>query len=113
MKYLWLMLVLLMPSVAWSASQQAVLSWTDLTNETSYVIERKIGPAGVYAPVGTTSASVVTFTDPSLVQGTNYCWHVAGVNSVGTGLFSDDACMSTAGIPGKVGGLTVIIQLGP
>lgn len=116
MRYLWSLLVLsmlMLPQVAWSATQQAVLSWTDLPNETSYVIERKIGPTGTYAQVGTTLTNIITFTDPALTQGTNYCWHVAGINTVGAGPFSDDACMSTVGIPGKVGGLTVIIQLGP
>ena len=102
-----------MPIIGQAATQQAVLTWTDLTNETGYVVERKIGPTGTYAQVGTTLAGVVTYTDLNLVQGTNYCWHVSGVNAVGNGVPSDDACMSTVGVPGKVGGLNVTIQIVP
>ena len=96
-----------------AATQQAVLTWTDLPNEDSYVIERKVGPTGAYAQVGTATKDVVTFTDPDLAQGTNFCWHVAGKNAIGTGPFSDDVCVATAGVPGKVGGLKVIIQIIP
>ena len=105
--------LLLVASLSLAATQNAVLTWTDLTNETSYTIERKVGPTGTYAQVGTVLAGVTTFTDVNLVQGTNYCWHVFGVNGVGSGVPSDDACITTAGIPNKVGGLNVTITLVP
>ena len=100
------------PLVAFSASQDAILTWNDLSNEDSYVIERKVGPA-VYAQVGTTLKDVLTFTDSGLLQGTTYCYRVFGKNTLGSGVPSDEVCVNTAGIPGKVGGLNVIIQITP
>lgn len=110
---LFLLAFFVLAAAALAATQNAIISWTDLPNETSYTVERKIGPTGVYAPISTTGANVVTFTDVNLAQGTNFCWRVTGMNTVGTGLPSDDACMSTTGVPGKVGGVNVIIQIVP
>jgi hypothetical protein len=106
-------LVALSALPAQAVSQQAVLSWTDLPNDEGYVIERKAGPSGTYAQVSAVAKDVVSYTDPDLPQGTNFCWRVAGKNTIGTGAFSDEVCVSTAGVPGKVGGLKVIIQIVP
>lgn len=96
-----------------AATQNAVLTWTDLAGETGYKIERKAGPTGTYAQIGTTLAGVVTYTDVNLTQGTNFCWRVTATNAVGDGVPSDEVCMATAGVPGKVGGLNVTIQIVP
>jgi len=58
-------------------------------------------------------ANVPTFTDQNLPQDTNFGWRVIASNAVGDGVPSDEVCLSTAGVPGKVGGLIVIIQLVP
>jgi len=108
-----LVTVLVVPQFSQAATQQAFLTWSDLPNETGYVIERKVGPTGTYAQVGTTAAGAVTFTDPNLAQGTNYCWHVFGANGIGNGVPSDDVCVGTAGVPGKVGPVTVTIVIVP
>lgn len=119
MKTMWLMLGLIMACLGLfttantqAATQQAVLTWTDVANEDSYVIERKIGPTGIYAQVGTTAMNVVTFTDPALAGGTNFCWHVFGKNAVGSAAPSDDVCMGTIGVPNKTV-LGVVIQIVP
>jgi hypothetical protein len=98
---------------AQAATQNAVLTWPDLSNETGYVIERKVGPSGTYAQVGTTLAGVVTYTDVNLAQGTNFCWRVFGVNALGNGVPSDDVCITTVGVPNKVGPVTITIQIVP
>lgn len=100
-------------SRASAATQNAVLTWTDLPTETSYAIERKVSSTGTYVQVGTVGASVTTFRDLNLAQGTAFCWRVTAVNAVGAGVPSDDACMGTAGVPGKVGGLNVLIEIVP
>jgi hypothetical protein len=105
--------VLSLTGVAAAATQQAVVSWTDLPNEDSYIIERKSGSTGTFAQVGVTAQNIVTYTDVNLPQGTNFCWRVTAKNGVGLGVPSDEACMTTAGTPGKVGGVSVIIQIVP
>src|SRR5574340_1378031 len=69
------------------SATQIRLDWTDnSTDETSFFIERKIGPDGTYSSIGTVSANVTTYTNSSLTQETTYYYRVraynAGYNSV-------------------------------
>lgn len=105
--------VLLSASLASAASQQVKLTWNDLPNESNYKVERRSCGSGAYVPLGTTLANVVTYTDPNLPQGTNYGYRVLGSNALGDGTPSDELCVSTAGIPGKVGGLNAVIEIVP
>ncbi len=67
-----------------SQTENAIsLSWSDLTNETQYKIERMIN--GQWSTVGSTAAGVTTFTDSNLTEVTPYAFQVSGSNSVGVG----------------------------
>ena len=103
--------------VAEAAIVKGVVTWTDnSTNETAFLISRKLGPGGTYAQVGTVGANVATFTDDNggagLALNTNYCYSVvatnAGLNSAATA----DVCAVTPNSPAAPSGVTVnyIIQ---
>ncbi len=73
------------------AATKIRLSWQDnSTNETDFVIERKLGEFGTYAVAATVSAgaSSYTDTDPSLTANTNYYYRVRAHNS-SIGLYSN------------------------
>lgn len=79
-------------AVAQSATS-ILLTWGDVSGETSYVIQRTTddptNPAAVWANViataaNPTAADVVSFLDDSVVAGTIYYYRVAAVNAVGT-----------------------------
>ena len=56
------------------------LTWTDnATNEKGFVIQRKEGVDGTYAPIGTVDRDVTTYVDadPTLVPGVEYWYRVA------------------------------------
>jgi hypothetical protein len=81
---------------------QVTLRWTDLaTNETGYVVERKVGAAGTFGVL--TSPPLppnrVTYTDNvGLVAGTTYYYRVGAVGSTGTS-YSIEVSVTTPGSP--------------
>lgn len=80
---------------------QAQLTWTDLTNEDSYLIERSSGGAA-YASVGTVGANVTGFSDPGpLALSVEHCYRVTASNAFGPGPASVPAC-GTPNVPGQV-----------
>lgn len=86
---------------------QVTLRWTDLaTNETGYVVERKVGAAGTFGVL--TSPPLppnrVTYTDNvGLVAGTTYYYRVGAVGSTGTS-YSIEVSVTTPGSPPSSGG---------
>lgn len=97
-----------------AATQNAVLTWTDVTGEDGYIVERAIGTTGTWGQIGSKlAAGVVTFTDVNITQGTNFCYRVTATSALGNGPASDPGCVTSAGVPGKVGGLSITIQIVP
>lgn len=99
-----------------AATQQAKLSWsaTSMVNADRTAIERKTGPTGTYAQIGTTTgATVLTFTDATVVQGTVYCYRYMVGNAIGNSVPSDEGCNGTMGVPNKPGPLTITIEIVP
>jgi hypothetical protein len=86
---------------------QVTLRWTDpATNETGYVVERKLGAAGTFELL--TSPPLppdsVTYVDTvGLVAGTTYYYRVGAVGSTGTS-FSIEVPVTTPGSPPSSGG---------
>ena len=86
---------------------QVTLRWTDAaTNETGYVVERKIGAAGTFEVL--TSPPLppdrVTYTDNvGLVAGTTYYYRVGAVGTTGTS-YSIEVSITTPGSPPASGG---------
>ena len=62
---------------------QVTLSWVDnSTNETGYIIERKLG-SGVYSSISTVGANTTTYTDATVVTGESYTYRVYSYNATG------------------------------
>jgi hypothetical protein len=74
-----------------TSNSPAKAVWSDVIGETSYSIERKTGPNGAYAVVGTTSANVTTFWDTSVSSATTYTYRVKPSN----GSYTPEATVTT------------------
>ncbi len=74
------------------------VSWTAVTGATSYVLERADASApGTFTQVGG-SITATTYTDDDVSPATAYSYHVAAVNSEGTGTFSSTVSVTTSGL---------------
>jgi hypothetical protein len=86
---------------------QVILRWTDLaTNETGYVVERKVGAAGTFGVLTSPPLppNSVTYTDNvGLVAGTTYHYRVGAVGSTGTS-YSIEVPVTIPGSPPSSGG---------
>jgi titin len=70
---------------ALAGPRAVTLNWTDVANETGYVIERRIdGTTAPFAVVGETAADVTTFTQDGLLAGKTYLYRVRSRNRIGT-----------------------------
>lgn len=86
---------------------QVTLRWIDLaSNETGYVVERKVGTAGTFAVLTSPPLppDTVTYTDNAgLVAGTRYFYRVGAVGSTETS-YSIEVSVTTPGSPPSSGG---------
>jgi hypothetical protein len=86
---------------------QVTLRWTDpATNETGYVVERKVGAAGTFGVLTSPPLppNSVTYTDTAgLVAGTTYYYRVGAAGSTGTS-YSIEVSVTTPGSPPPSGG---------
>ncbi len=89
------------------SATQVTLRWTDLaTNETGYVVERKVGATGTFVVLTSPllPPNSVTYTDNvGLVAGTTYYYRVGAVGSTGTS-YSTEVSVTTPGSPPSSGG---------
>jgi hypothetical protein len=72
-----------------SADTQIDLTWTDNSDETGFVIERKTG-SGSYSVIATTGANARSFSDRGLATNVYYTYRVKAVTSVNTSDYSDE-----------------------
>lgn len=83
------------------------LRWIDLaTNETGYIVERKVGAAGTFGVLTSPPLppDTVTYTDNvGLVAGTTYYYRVGAVGSTGTS-YSIEVSVTIPGSPPSSGG---------
>jgi hypothetical protein len=86
---------------------QVTLRWTDLaTNETGYIVERRVGAAGTFGVLTSPPLppDLVTYTDNvGLVAGTTYYYRVGAVGSTGTS-YSNEVSVTTPGSAPSSGG---------
>ena len=87
---------------------QAVVSWTDVADETGYKVERSDDDSP-FVQVGSTVANVVSFNEAGLLTGVQYCYRVTAFNAFGDGPPSAQAC-ATANVPGVVVGVQVLLS---
>lgn len=88
---------LISPLYVLAAPLQLMLTWQDAsTNESGFVIERRLGPSSTstaYAPVGQASQGATSYVDTTgLAAGSTYCYRVQAFNSSGPSPYSNEAC---------------------
>ncbi len=82
---------------------QLQLNWADnSTNEDGFKIERAIGSTGTFSQVATVGANVVTYTDTSVMTGTQYCYRIRAYNVAGNSPYSNAACATAQSVGGTV-----------
>jgi titin len=70
---------------------QINLSWSDVTGETGYKIERSPNGSSGWAQIATTGANVTSHSNTGVSSGTQYFYRVRGYNSAGDGAYSPTA----------------------
>src|SRR5438876_1179641 len=74
------------------SSSKITLAWTDNSNnETGFIISRKTGSGGTYADIHTTNENIITWSDTTVVDGTQYYYKVRATNSAGDSPNSNEA----------------------
>ncbi|MBI2060910.1 MAG: carboxypeptidase regulatory-like domain-containing protein [Nitrospirae bacterium] len=74
------------------SSSSIRLNWTDnSTNETGFIIERKIGSTDSYTQLASTAANTTPYTDSGLTEGTDYWYRVAAYSAKGISPYSAEA----------------------
>ncbi len=68
-------------SVGTSTTTSVGLSWTDVANETGFIVKRSTDGGTTFSQIGTTAAGVTTYTDSPLTIGTPYEYQVIAVDS--------------------------------
>ncbi len=81
------------------SSSQIDLSWTDVSNEDGYKIERKTGVNGTYSEITTVSANTTTYSDTGLSASTTYYYRVKAYNLAGDSEYSNEASATTSAPP--------------
>jgi YD repeat-containing protein len=69
------------------------VSWTDVSGEDGYKIERSTGVGGTFAQVATVAPNTTTYLDGYLTPGTTYAYRVRAYNAAG---YSDWSNVATA-----------------
>jgi titin len=78
------------------SNSQIDLGWQDnATNELGFIIERKAGSSGVYAPVDTVDANVTNFVSLGLTGSIQYFYRVRAYNNGGFSGYSNEANATT------------------
>lgn len=77
-------------------AQKVTATWTDVsTDETSFVMERCLGPGcQTFAPLNTTGPNATTLTDTDVVLNGTYCYRLKAVNEAGPSTYSNEACIT-------------------
>ncbi|MBI4750045.1 MAG: IPT/TIG domain-containing protein [Acidobacteria bacterium] len=71
---------------------EVTLTWQDTSsNETGFVVERKLGDAGSFVQVTTTPPNVGSFSDRNLTQRLTVTYRVRAVNAIGASANSNEA----------------------
>jgi hypothetical protein len=77
---------------------QALVTWSDVDEETSYKVERKTG-AGSWVQVATVAANVVSYSDSPLIASKTYSYRVRASNGGGNSPYSSEVSVTTPAAP--------------
>jgi transcriptional regulator CtsR len=82
-----------------ASSSQINLTWRDnSTNEGGFIIERKTGVSGTWAPITNLGINVTSYSSTGLMAGTTYYYRVLAQNAAGRSAYSNEAYAATSGI---------------
>jgi hypothetical protein len=83
-----------------------LISWADTvnTNQTGYVVERKVAPGGYDHLANAPGAATRSYTDASPAVGSSNCYVVYTRGTAGPSGFSAEACVQVGTPPGPGGG---------
>jgi len=86
--------------LAWHAEAiggQLNLTWLDsANNELGFSVERSTGTTGTPTEIATTGPGLTAYTDPTVADGTTYCYRVRAFNTTAYSDYSNLACGATA-----------------
>ena len=75
---------------------QVNLGWTDnSSNETSFLLERKVGSAGTYTQIASLTANTKVYVDVGVADGTTYYYRVKACHAMACSSYSTEASVST------------------
>lgn len=77
------------------SSSQINLSWSDVSNETGYKVERRLYPSGSWSQIATRPANVTSYSDTGRPAGTKYQYQVRAYNASGDSDYSSIATAAT------------------
>ena len=84
------------------------LAWTDVGNETGYMVERSLGRPTAWVTIATTGRGVTTYNDVGLPSGTTYFYRVVATDAGSVSDPSDIASSTTITLPASPGALTAV-----
>jgi len=78
---------------------QVNLSWNEVADETSYVLERAVGSTGSFSALATLSADTVSYSDTTVSEGTTYRYRLLAANANGNSAWSGTVSVTTPASP--------------
>jgi len=93
-----------------------LLTWNDNSNnETAFYVRRATGTIatpGTFISVGSLSANVTSFIDPSVTPGTNYVYSITAVNGAGESApaYAEVTVPPSSTVPNPPTGATAVAQ---
>jgi hypothetical protein len=86
------------------------LSWTDVTDETGYRVERSLDGASDWIELATTGQGVTTYVNATLSPGTTYYYRIVATNAGGDSTPSNVAAATTETPPSGTGGVAPVTE---
>jgi hypothetical protein len=78
---------------ALAALPRLQLTWADnSTDESGFIVERKIGQTGAYVHLATLPPNTGTYVDTGVEEGVTYCYRVKAFNAAGPSDYTIEAC---------------------
>ena len=102
--------LLFLTMLTWHAetlAAQLTTSWVNNTTDAVGIsVERSTGSTGAFTEITTTGPAASTFTDPTVTDGSTYCYRVRAYNATAYSDYSNTACGATA----QAFGLSVVMN---
>jgi len=77
------------------SSSRIDLSWTEVSSETGFSIERKTGESGIFGEIAQTGMNSMSYGDTGLSPSTTYFYRVRAYNASGYSVYSNEAQATT------------------